>query len=223
MQCIVDHDKKVLWASTYHKGGSHDSSALRDTKLYKKVKEKSNWLYERGYFILADSAYAIESFIIPPYPLAKSKSDEDNFNFFHSSARITVECAFGEIDLRWGIFWRRLYGSIDNYFLIIQGAMRIHNFLIDFRQDNVNEIRSDLNIDMANFMDQCDVIGGLPGVIVNDNRRPSGRISDDERLRRNNGLLLRNSLRQAIKDHNMHRPSKNKEWNYDSNNHMVRE
>ena len=143
--------------------------------------------------------------------------------FFHSSARITVECAFGEIDLRWGIFWRRLYGSIDNYFLIIQGAMRIHNFLIDFRQDNVNEIRSDLNIDMANFMDQCDVIGGLPGVIVNDNRRPSGRISDDERLRRNNGLLLRNSLRQAIKDHNMHRPSKNKEWNYDSNNHMVRE
>ena len=39
--------------------------------------------------------------------------------------------------------------------------------------------------DMANFMDQCDVLGVLPGLIVNDNRRPSGRISDDERLRRN--------------------------------------
>ena len=155
--------------------------------------------------------------------MAKSKSDEDNFNFFHSSARITVECAFGEIDLRWGIFWRRLYGSIDNSFLIIQGAMRIHNFLIDFRQDNVNEIRSDLNVDMANFMNKCDELGVLPGVIVNDNRRPSGRISDDERLRRSNGLLLINSLRQAIKDHNMHRPSKNNAWNYDYNNHMVRE
>ena len=167
--------------------------------------------------------YAIESFMIPPYPLAKSKSDEDNFNFFHCSARITVECAFGEIDLRWVIFWRRLYGSIDNSFLIIQGATRIHNFLIDFRQDNVYEIRSDLNVDMANFMNKCDELGVLPGVIVNDNRRPSGRISDDERLRRSNGLLLRNSLRQAIKDHNMHRPIKNNAWNYDSNNHMVRE
>ena len=40
----------------------------------------------------------------------------------------------------------------------------------------------------------CDELGVLPGVIVNDNRRPSGRISDDERLRRSNGLLLINSL-----------------------------
>ena len=72
-------------------------------------------------------------------------------------------------------------------------------------------------------MDQCNKLGVLPGVIVNDNSRPSGRISDDERMRRNNGLLSRNSLRQAIKDHNMYRPSKNKEWNYDYNNHMVRE
>ena len=107
VQCVVDHDKKVLWASTYHKGGSHDSSALRETKLYKKLKDKADWLYERGYFILADSAYAIESFIIPPYPLAKSKSAEDNFNFFHSSARITVECAFGEIDLRLSFYQNR--------------------------------------------------------------------------------------------------------------------
>ena len=57
-------------------------------------------MYDRGYFILGDSAYAIESFILPPYNLAKSKSPEDDFNFYHSSARITVECAFGEIDLR---------------------------------------------------------------------------------------------------------------------------
>ena len=32
VQCVVDHDKKVLWASTYHKGRSHYSLALRDTK-----------------------------------------------------------------------------------------------------------------------------------------------------------------------------------------------
>ena len=101
--------------------------------------------------------------------------------------------------------------------------MRIHNFLIDFRKDNVDEIRSDLNEDMSNFMDRCSEVGVLPGVIVNDNRRPSGRISNDERIRRENGLALRNDLRQAIEDHNMHRPCKDNEWNYDSNNHIIRD
>ena len=82
VQCVVDHDNIILWASTYHKGESCDSSAFRETKLYKKLEEKANWLYERGYFILVGSVYAIEYFIMPAYALAKSKSNEDNFNFF---------------------------------------------------------------------------------------------------------------------------------------------
>ena len=101
--------------------------------------------------------------------------------------------------------------------------MTMHNFLIELRQDNVNEIRSDQNTDMDNVMDQCNELGVLPSVIVNDNQRPSGGISDGAKLRRDNGLLLRNKLRQAIKDHNIHRPCKDNEWNYYSNNHMVRE
>ena len=37
VQCIVDHKKKVLWLSYYHKGGSHDSSCFRETKLFDKL------------------------------------------------------------------------------------------------------------------------------------------------------------------------------------------
>ena len=33
VQCIVDDKKRVLWVSYSHKGGSHDSSCLRETKL----------------------------------------------------------------------------------------------------------------------------------------------------------------------------------------------
>ena len=60
-------------------------------------------LYDLEHFLLGDSAYVIESFLIPPYDNTSSKTLEDDFNFYHSSARITVKCAFGEIDLRWGI------------------------------------------------------------------------------------------------------------------------
>ena len=59
-------------------------------------------LFNLGYYILGDSAYAIESFILTPYDGASPQTAEDDFNFYQSSARITVECAFGEIDLRWG-------------------------------------------------------------------------------------------------------------------------
>ena len=56
------------------------------------------------YFLIGDSAYSIESFILTPYDSPNPRTPEDDYNFFHSSARITVECAFGEIDLRWGYF-----------------------------------------------------------------------------------------------------------------------
>ena len=59
-----------------------------------------NKLFSMSLFILGDSAYAIESFILPPFDNAVSESSEDAYNFFHNSARITVECAFGEIDRR---------------------------------------------------------------------------------------------------------------------------
>ena len=223
VQCIVDHNKKILWASYKHKGGSHDSTAFRNGKLYEVLKEKAQYLSDKEYFILGDSAYAIESFLIPPYPLAKPNTPEDNFNFYHSSARITVECAFGEIDLRWGIFWKRLKYALTNNFLIIEGAMRIHNFLVDYRNNELEDIRTDLSEDFAAFVsDNTDDDAIVPGVILNDNCRPSGRISDDERTRRNKGIEIRDKLKLSLADHNMHRPKANKSWSVDENNHTIR-
>ena len=223
VQCIVDHNKKVLWASYRHKGASHDSSAFRDTKLYTLLKKKAAWLYQRGYFLLGDSAYAIESFIIPPYDLTRPKTPNDDFNFFHSSARITVECAFGEIDLRWGIFWRRLNFALPHTFIIIEGAMRIHNFLVDFRNDNIEEIRSELTISCTQYYSSSTTTDEIPGVIVNDSRRLRGRVAFEERMRRIQGLEIRDRLRQDIVNHNMHRPALDNDWYYNNLNHIVRQ
>ena len=63
----------------------------------------------------------------------------------------------------------------------------------------------------------------IPGVIVNDNRRPGGRVAFEERLRRVQGLENRDRLRQDIVDHNRHRPALDNEWYYDNLNHIVRE
>ena len=97
---MVDHQKKVVWALFDNKGASHYSSVFRGTALYDLLKDKCSELLVSRYFILGDSAYAIESFIIPLYDNAGKCTPTDDFNFYQSSARITVECAFGEIDLR---------------------------------------------------------------------------------------------------------------------------
>ena len=134
-------------------------------------------LYDMGLFILGDSAYAIESFLLPPYDSPLSTSPEDNYNFFHSSQRITVECAFGEIDLRWGIFWKRLCGSIDTNIMICEGAMHLHNFLVDYRDAH----HVDYQFEKSVFQNDCYDNGLISEVVGSDDIRPrAGRQSLSE-------------------------------------------
>ena len=91
-------------------------------------------LYKMVLYILGDSAYALEYFFIPPYDGTTPQNPQDDFDFFHSSARITVECVFGEIDLRWVIFWKKLCGTLEHSAVIIEVDMHLHNFLVDYRE-----------------------------------------------------------------------------------------
>ena len=200
--------KKVLWASYSNRGSSHDSTCFRDTHLYTVLlKSMRDKLFNLGYFILGDSAYAIESFILPPYDNARSKSEEDAYNFYQSSARITVECAFGEIDRRWGIFWSAIMYSLENTCIICEGAMHLHNFLVDYRNslaDPLTEVQKEKEIFHYDQIDN----GIVSYAVTNDNTRPRGRPSYEEVECRQKGLLLRDHLRSAFADNNMHRPDK---------------
>ena len=170
---------------------------------------------------MGDSAYAIESFIIPPFDSPGKCTPEDDFNFYHSSARITVECAFGEIDLRWGIFWKRLTSSINNSIVTCEGAMHIHNFLVDHRMKNNTPVVADTTERERFVDDMCDnAIFNM--VITNDsNRGEGGRPNNEEKLRRMNGVKLRDELKNALVNLNMHRRRKKDNWNYDSANHII--
>ena len=181
VQCIVDHQKKVLWEMYNNKGASHDSTCFKNSLLYISLKGMSDFLHPKGLFFLGDSAYGIKLVPLPPYDSPLSQSPEDNYNFFHSSARITVECAFGEIDLRWGIFWKRLCGSIDTNIMICEGAMHLHNFLVDYRDTH----DADYNFEIGVFQNDYRDNGLTAEVIGNDNYRPriGRRSTADETLR----------------------------------------
>lgn len=92
-------------------------------------------MVEKGYFFIGDSVYGLQSFLLTPYDNAVHGTAEDDYNYFHSSSRISVECAFGEIDLRWDIFWKPLKFSLTMNCCIIDACMRLHNFIAQNRGD----------------------------------------------------------------------------------------
>ena len=95
----------------------------------------ANWksLLEKGFYFVGDSAYNLKSFLLNPYDQVHHGTPEDDFNFYQSSSRISVECAFGEIDMRWGIFWRPLTFKLKNNISTIDVCLRLHNFIVDYQ------------------------------------------------------------------------------------------
>ncbi len=129
-------------------------TAFKRTGLYQWLLDDWWWLKRNGYYLIGDSAYALRQFIITPYDNAMHSTPKDNFNFFHSLSRIVVECAFGEINLRWGILWRPLQFSLALNCKVIDACMQMHNFIVDFWEQTIQSKSIDL-VDRSMFDNEC--------------------------------------------------------------------
>ena len=187
----------------------HDSTCFKESKLYQKLLDMRDTLLEKGWFIVGDSAYALRSFLLVPYDNAAPGSPEDSFNFYLSSCRIYSECTFGEIDMRWGIFWKRLNFGLKKSVKIIDACMlRLHNFLIDYRlsvgeSNDVRSFRSDSDRFASANPDEG---AGVYTDDAPDNQR--GRPSAEEVLLRSEGVELRDELRDALRTAGYTRPTR---------------
>jgi hypothetical protein len=114
-QAICDVHKRILWISSRHIGSSHDSRAFKDTQLYDLLIEKKDFLKEHQLFLVGDSAYDLESFLLIPHDDPSPLSPEDAYNYYHSNCRIRIECCFGELIMRYMV----VNSSILTYLYII--------------------------------------------------------------------------------------------------------
>ena len=179
---------------------------------YSKVHDN---LYERGLYLVGDLAYSIRNFLMCPFDNVKPNSKKDNFNFFFSSQRIYVECAFGEIDRRWGIFWRPLEGGLNNKKSTIDAAMRLHNFIVEYREDMKGDGMgiNDDNFDTDELMYDSDEFSfnnaGVTLGVFGDGTRPGGRPANNKDKEKSRGLELQNNLCNMIKEAGLSRPDYN--------------
>ena len=141
-----------------------------------------------------------------------------------------VECTFGEVDMRWGIFWKPLKFSLETNALIIDASLRLHNFIVNGRiQTNLNnadvEIRSDIDIhreDIAMHMAQNPtgaqgIYGGEQEVRFSTQR---GRPLQQEVESSMKGKEIRDKLRGDIATGNWVRPATN--WYKEQNRTVMR-
>jgi hypothetical protein len=185
VQAIVDKKRRILFRSIMSRGAEHDSTAFKHSSLYTWLLQNWQHLAGKGYYFIGDSAYSLKSFLLVPYDNAVHGTPEDNYNFFHSSCQITVECCFGEIDLQWGILWRELSYSLEVNCKIIDACMRLHNFIVEHRNEDESIFRK--TIDFEIFDDDCRRF-----YAVNAFENNEGVYGGEEDVRRNsNGDIMR--------------------------------
>ena len=125
---ICDADRRFLWVDISHASSTHDSTAWGATELGIRV--------ERGdlpppFFINGDSAFVLSPSMITP---SNNDPELDDYDFYQSSNRMPIECAFGILIRRWGVLWRPLTQRFESRAPLIVALMHLHNFCIDERK-----------------------------------------------------------------------------------------
>lgn len=82
-------------------GSLHDARAFRRSVLYETAMTDKRILFPGETFLLGDSAYPSLPWLVPPFrDNGHLTPQQTDFNFIHSSTRITVEKAFGQLKER---------------------------------------------------------------------------------------------------------------------------
>jgi hypothetical protein len=81
------------------------------------------------FYFLGDAAYRGCEKVLTPY-IGKVSEGESVFSFYHSSLRMTIECAFGMLVNKWRILDRAIRLLITKTSHVISARMSLYNLII---------------------------------------------------------------------------------------------
>lgn len=120
---ICDAHRRFLHYDISQAATTHDSLAWSASKLGVRFQ---NGELRSPFFLAGDNAFTCTNSMVTPM-------NDTDFDFYQSSNRMAIECAFGIFVRRWGVFWRPLEVKFRNRAALVGAAMRLHNFCIDRR------------------------------------------------------------------------------------------
>ena len=212
VQVICDKHKRILWRSIGQIGSIHDSRAFNITKLATHLKKNVESFIKSQLYFVGDSAYALRPFLLTPYDNATPGSKEDAFNYSLSRNRIYIECVFGEINKRFGIFWKPLEGGLERHVNTIDAALKLHNYIVEYRLAH-SDITSSTNEDEQLSMDRRTFCinnpGEINGMVVEEVllQNALGRRSNEDRQLREDATKIRDDIRDSLWNKGLRRPN----------------
>ena len=181
--------------------------AFSNSRLYDLLLAKVHLLETKGFFLIGDSAYNLTPFLLVPYSTDDIRNDRcniyDAFNFYLSSSRIHIECAFGQLVRRWGILWKTLHFDLVKCQRIIQVCMLLHNFINDDIDSNNDFDWRPLNQERTNG-DRVE--RAFPLVTDNNEQDVGGRRSEAHEHFRLRGEAIRRTIAALLHANGMERP-----------------
>ena len=155
-------------------GSVHDSRVLRQSQLFADMESGDKPV---DGFILGDSGYMLRNWLLTPIPNPSTKK-ERTYNFYHSSTRSTVERCIGVAKRRWHCL-RRLRVNPQKACKIIIVCLMLHNRARTLRLE-----------ELPGWADATDI--EVP--VINYEDLPSVAAAADERVRGNEGKLVRDRV-----------------------------
>lgn len=139
VQAVCDADCRFTHVSMLCVGSTHDSFAWAQDRLAQRIEEGGD-LYHRlvmeDLWIAGDEAYSAAHTLATPWTSRSCQTPETRaarlaYNYYHSSARITIERAFGQLTKRYLLLKRPYTGEMagtDNapgLWLILRTCMKL--------------------------------------------------------------------------------------------------
>ena len=130
LQAICDHKRRFLDIEAEHPAATSDYLCFTTSDIHLRLKE-AGFLAD-GLCLFGDNACVNTPFMATPYR-GSSEGIKDAYNFYHSSLRINIECAFGMLVHRWGVLRKALPVniSIAKTAQLVRALCMLHNFCID--------------------------------------------------------------------------------------------
>lgn len=119
-------------------GACNDPSILHRSSLEDQMEQEARNGPPK-YHIIADAAFPLNTWLMKPFLIRNNMPVmEENFNYRLSSARMTIENAFGRLKARWRILLRKPDVHIETMRKLIYACLLLHNFC-EFNKQNVLE------------------------------------------------------------------------------------
>ncbi|XP_060809344.1 uncharacterized protein LOC106139680 [Amyelois transitella] len=142
LMALVNAKKEFIMIDIGTNGRISDGGVLFYTKFWELYQQKKLNLPEPSilpgsarispYVIISDEAFALGQNLMKPFPQNSLNEERKVFNYRLSRARSVVECAFGILNSKFGIFQRDLAFEPSKAALITATCCYLHNYLLQY-------------------------------------------------------------------------------------------